>query len=102
MTLLLSLFNRQGHVHPVVMVLKYVVDKYTAIVGLLITAFLFPFIAIAIKVNSKGPIFFSQLRIGRMEEKQTRLFNIYKFRTMYIDAEQFEQQRAKKNDTRIT
>jgi lipopolysaccharide/colanic/teichoic acid biosynthesis glycosyltransferase len=40
--------------------------------------------AIAVKVNSKGPIFFHQARAGR----RNRSFNLIKFRSMYVDAEQ--------------
>ena len=65
-------------------VIKRVTDIVGSIVGLLITAVLFPFIAIAIKLeDSKGPVFFSQTRIG----KNGRRFRIYKFRSMYADAE---------------
>jgi len=57
---------------------------------------LFPIIAIAIKLDSKGPIFFKQLRQG----KKNKLFDCYKFRTMYVDAQPYVQ--ATKNDPRIT
>jgi lipopolysaccharide/colanic/teichoic acid biosynthesis glycosyltransferase len=43
----------------------------------------FPFIAITTKLSSKGPIIYSQLRVG----KNGKTFKIYKFRTMHIDAE---------------
>lgn len=65
-------------------VIKRVTDIVGSIVGLLITAALFPFIAIAIKLEDpKGSILFSQIRIG----KNGRRFRIYKFRSMYADAE---------------
>lgn len=66
-------------------VVKRLVDLLGGIVGLLITAVLTPFIAIAIKVEDpKGTVFFSQTRIG----KNGRRFQMYKFRSMYADAEQ--------------
>lgn len=64
--------------------IKRLIDIAGSLVGLLITAVLFPFVAIAIKLDSKGPIFFAQTRIG----KNGRRFKIYKFRSMYVDAEE--------------
>lgn len=64
-------------------VLKRLMDIGGAFVGLIITLVLFPFIALAIKLDSVGPIFFSQNRIG----EQGRPFRIWKFRTMIVDAE---------------
>ncbi|MHC0037557.1 sugar transferase [Pseudoneobacillus sp. C159] len=56
------------------------------------------FIMVLIKMDSPGPVFFLQERIGR----DGKPFKIYKFRTMYIDAEKNGPQWAKKNDNRIT
>ncbi|MDE6054739.1 MAG: sugar transferase [Lachnospiraceae bacterium] len=55
-----------------------------AVVGLVITAVITPFVALAIKIDSPGPVFFSQMRIG----KNGRRFKIWKFRSMYTDAEE--------------
>lgn len=68
--------------------LKRCLDIIGAVVGLLATAVLFPFIAIAIKINSKGPLFFGQQRVG----ESGRTFKCWKFRSMYLDAE------ARKNE----
>jgi len=65
-------------------ILKRVMDIVGSIVGLLFTAIAFIFIAIPIKVQSGGSIFFAQTRIG----KNGRRFKFYKFRSMYVDAEQ--------------
>ena len=46
-------------------VIKRLFDILGAIVGLIITGVLFPFIALAIKIDSPGPVIFSQTRIGR-------------------------------------
>lgn len=54
--------------------------------------------ALLIRVSSKGPAIFSQTRVGRNEQH----FTIYKFRSMYIDAEKHGAQWAQKNDPRIT
>lgn len=63
--------------------LKRSIDIVGALVGLGITAGLFIPIAIAIKLDSPGPILFGQIRCGWMH----RPFRMWKFRSMYIDAE---------------
>ena len=74
-------------------------DIFMAIIGLLIAVLLFPFIFIAIKLDSSGPLFFSQLRVGNRE----RQFRLYKFRTMRQDAESDTGAIwAQENDTRVT
>lgn len=74
-----------GHMHYSYkrLLAKRATDILGGLVGLLITALLTIFIAPAIKIDSKGPVFFSQVRIGR----NGRRFRIYKFRSMYQDAE---------------
>lgn len=63
---------------------KRALDILGAIVGLGITAILFLPIAIAIKADSRGPIFFSQIRCGWMG----KTFRMWKFRSMCEDAEE--------------
>ena len=67
---------------------KRVIDILGAIVGLTIAAIVFVPIAIAIKLDSSGPILFSQIRCGWMGRK----FRIWKFRSMYPDAEERKKQ----------
>jgi exopolysaccharide biosynthesis polyprenyl glycosylphosphotransferase len=55
-------------------------------------------VIVLIKLDSKGPVFFVQERVG----KDGKSFNIYKFRTMCLDAERNGPQWANKNDSRIT
>ncbi len=82
---------------------KWLTDKSLALIGLSLTALLFPFIAIAIKLDSRGPIFYRQWRVGRAQPDYTQLFQILKFRTMRINAEQLgKAQWAQKADPRIT
>ena len=66
------------------LILKRLMDIVGSTVGLLITAVVFVIIAPIIKIQSPGPIFFSQIRVGRNGRK----FRIYKFRSMYTDAEE--------------
>ncbi|MBD2354490.1 sugar transferase [Tolypothrix sp. FACHB-123] len=65
---------------------KRLLDILGSLVGLLILAILFVPIAIAIKIDSPGPIFFAQERYGL----QGRPFRLYKFRSMVSDAEQLK------------
>lgn len=64
--------------------IKRIVDIVGGLVGLIFTGIISLFLAPAIKLDSPGPVFFSQVRIG----KNGRRFKIYKFRSMYIDAEE--------------
>ena len=64
--------------------IKRFIDIIGAMIGVLITGLLTIFIAPAILMESPGPVFFSQTRIG----KNGRRFKIYKFRSMYPDAEE--------------
>ncbi len=64
--------------------LKRTMDIVGAIVGLILTGILFIFVAPVIKLSSPGPIFFGQERVG----KNGRKFKLYKFRSMYVDAEE--------------
>lgn len=63
---------------------KRLMDICGALVGLVITGIAFIFVAPAIYIKSPGPVFFSQERVG----KNGRYFKIYKFRSMYMDAEE--------------
>lgn len=62
---------------------KRLLDVVGSLVGLGITALVFIPIALAIKLNDPGPILFSQTRLGWMGKP----FKIWKFRSMYVDAE---------------
>ena len=68
---------------PIQMLLKRLMDIAGSVVGLLITAVAFVIFAPIIYIQSPGPIFYSQVRIG----KNGRKFKIYKFRSMYPDAD---------------
>ena len=74
--------------------IKRLMDICGGLVGILITAVFTPFVALAIKLDSPGPVFFSQQRVG----KNGRRFKIYKFRSMYIDAEERKAALMEKNE----
>ena len=61
--------------------LKRVIDFILSLIGLIVLSPVFIILCIWIKLDSKGPIFFRQKRVG----KNKKYFNILKFRTMYID-----------------
>ena len=73
---------------------KRLLDIVGAVVGLIITGILFLFIAPQIKKADPGPVFFSQMRVG----KNGRQFKIYKFRSMYMDAEERKKDLLKDNE----
>lgn len=73
---------------------KRIIDIFGSLVGLMITVVLTPFIALVIKLDSKGPVFFAQKRVG----KNGRHFKLYKFRSMYIDAEERKQELMAQNE----
>ena len=76
-------------------VIKRLADIVGGMVGLVITLILLPFIALAIKIEDhKGPVFFSQIRIG----KNGRRFRMYKFRSMYVNAEERKKELMAQNE----
>lgn len=75
-------------------VVKRVVDITGAVVALPVVATLYPFIALAIKADSRGPVVFGQTRVGRAG----REFHSYKFRTMVPDAERRLKRLQKRNE----
>lgn len=79
--------------------LKRVMDIILAIPVAIVTLALYPFVAFAIKISSRGPVLYSQVRIGKMGKP----FRIWKFRTMRQDAEaDGKPQWATEKDPRIT
>ena len=70
---------------------------FSSLVILFLLSWLFPIIALIIKLDSKGPVFFRQLRTGVDNE----IFNCLKFRTMQVN-EHADSMQAKANDSRIS
>ena len=63
--------------------IKRVIDVIISIIGLIILSPIFLILAITIKLDSKGPVFFAHTRYGKNGKK----FKMYKFRTMYENAQ---------------
>jgi len=80
--------------------IKRIFDILASLTGIVILSPIFIIIAILIKVTTKGPIFFKQERLG----KDGKVFKIYKFRTMIVNAEKMGDGLSIKsgNDSRIT
>ena len=78
--------------------LKRLLDMVVALIGLCLSAPLWPLIAIAIKLNDRGPVFYSQDRVG----ENGKVFRLHKFRTMRTDAENGKSVWASPNDPRVT
>ena len=79
-------------------ILKRVIDFTMSLIAVVVLIPFYLFSAIAVKLSSKGPIFFLQDRIG----KDGRVFKIIKFRTMYVNSEKNGPQLSSENDPRIT
>ncbi|MBN8048527.1 sugar transferase [Paraclostridium bifermentans] len=78
---------------------KRVLDIISSLLGLIIGLPIMMIVAILIKIEDKGPIFYTQERLGKDEKK----FLVYKMRSMRIDAEKHGgAQWAQKDDPRIT
>jgi len=92
-------FNEGFRRSAIFIAVRRVLSIIISLFGLLFTLPLFPFIVLAISLDSKGPVFYTQTRMG----KGGRLFKVVKFRTMREDAEfGTGAQWAANNDPRIT
>lgn len=76
--------------------IKRLMDIAGGLAGSVLTLVLMPFLAVAIKLDSPGPVLFSQTRIGR----NGRRFKIYKFRSMYADAEARKKELERENQVK--
>lgn len=79
-------------------IVKRFIDIIFSLLVLILGIPIWILIAIIIKLESKGPIFYKQERVG----KNGKIFKIYKFRSMVQDAEKHGPQWAKVNDPRVT
>jgi len=98
-----SVVTQSSYIHPVVQYGKRVFDILFSFFALLLLLPIVPFIAIAIKLDSTGPVFYLQQRLGKSHHGKHTVFNVIKFRTMGTDAEQDGVARlATRGDARIT
>lgn len=79
---------------PAELFIKRAMDICGGLTGLLITGILSIFVVPAICLESPGPAIFKQIRVG----KNGRKFAIYKFRSMYMDAEERKRELMEKNE----
>ena len=92
-------FNKGFIVSRIMFIKQRITDIFVSVLVIIISLPLFPLIALAIKLESKGPVFYQQARVGFKEE----IFQIIKFRTMREDAEQgIGAMWAQVNDDRTT
>jgi len=84
---------RAGNFNATGLLYKRVLDIIGGLIGTIILFILYPFVGAAIKLDSPGPVLFKQKRMGR----HGRVFNLYKFRSMYQDAEDRKQELMGKN-----
>jgi Undecaprenyl-phosphate glucose phosphotransferase len=78
--------------------IKTSLDYVVATVGLICLAPLFALVALAIKLDSPGPVFFRQRRYGQ----NNQIFRIFKFRTMAVAEDGKHVKQAERNDPRVT
>ncbi len=77
-------------------VLKRIMDIIGGLAGVILTSPIMLVTAIAIKLDSKGPVLFKQTRVGQ----NGRHFKIYKFRSMYMDAEERKKELMAQNEVK--
>lgn len=80
------------------MSLKRIIDIFVSLLGMIILLPVYIIVAIGVKLSSRGPIIYKQERMGI----HSRPFLMYKFRSMYNDAEKGTPKLSSANDSRIT
>lgn len=96
---ILRSFIDQTHTTGVYESVKRLIDIAGSVLGLILLIILYPLIALSIIIDSGFPVLYSQMRVGKYGQP----YKIYKFRTMYQDAEKDGVARtASVDDTRIT
>ncbi len=89
---------RNDRLHPLSIGVKRAGDIALSLTLLLLTAPVLLILAIIIKLDSPGPVFFRQQRVGY----KGQLFNMYKLRTMRVDADPYAVAPTAEDDNRIT
>lgn len=83
-----------SHISPSGLFYKRILDLLGGLTGFTLFALVYPFVAIAIKLDSPGPVLFKQTRVGL----NNRHFQLYKFRSMQSDAEEKKKELAEFNE----
>jgi len=95
--------NAVSYIHPLVKYGKRTFDIVFSCAAIILLIPFLPLIAVAIKLDSTGPVFYQQIRLGRSISGLGNAFSIIKFRTMCSDAEaDGVALLAEKSDPRIT
>lgn len=92
------IYSEGFRVKPSQQIARRIVSTLTAATGLILFLPFLPFVILAVRLSSPGPIFFRQTRVGM----GGRNFTVYKFRTMRTDAEASGAKWASKDDPRAT
>lgn len=87
---------KEREIYPSELALKRMFDFFTSLVLLILFLPLFLIVGVIIKLDSPGPIFYAQKRMGRKE----RFFNFYKFRSMVKDADELKTELLERNEVR--
>jgi len=88
-----TLLSHTTDLDPDQLIFKRMFDIAGALVGLFFLIALYPVLALLITSTSPGPVFFKQIRVG----KNGKRFIMYKFRSMYVDAEERKKELEKQN-----
>lgn len=89
-----TLISHTVELDPDQLIFKRLFDLAGGGVAFIVLALMYPFLAVLIKLTSRGPVFFKQVRVG----KNGKRFVIYKFRSMAIDAEEKKKELMKMNE----
>jgi exopolysaccharide biosynthesis polyprenyl glycosylphosphotransferase len=89
------LYVEEPKISGVGWLIKNVLDRFAALLGMIALMPLFIVVAIGIRMSDRGPIFFKQSRTGR----EGQAFEVWKFRTMYVDAEDRLAEMKDQNET---
>jgi exopolysaccharide biosynthesis polyprenyl glycosylphosphotransferase len=89
-----TLISYTAELDPDQLIFKRTFDICGALCGTIILVLLYPFIAALIKLTSRGPVMYKQIRVG----KDGKRFILYKFRSMYVGAEKHKKELQKDNE----
>jgi exopolysaccharide biosynthesis polyprenyl glycosylphosphotransferase len=89
-----TLISHTVELDPDQLIFKRIFDIAGALCGLFFLVLCYPWLACSIKLTSRGPVFFKQVRVG----KNGKRFIIYKFRSMTVDAERLKNELQELNE----